>query len=225
MRRDVTLEEISDGKLYGPNDMVRADCSDCRGCSACCRGMGSSITLDPLDVHRLNTGLGLSFEQLLADHIELNVADGVIIPNLKMNGAGEACSFLNESGRCRIHPYRPGICRLFPLGRFYEDGSFRYFLQVHECRKENRSKVKVRKWIDTPDLKAYEAFINQWHDLLLAVQQQLANDPDGTLARQINMYILKCFYMKPYCEYHDSDFYEEFSRRANELTAILKEYD
>ena len=26
MRRDVTLEEISDGKLYGSNDMVKADC-------------------------------------------------------------------------------------------------------------------------------------------------------------------------------------------------------
>lgn len=32
MRREVTLEEISDGRLYEANDMVKADCQDCKGC-------------------------------------------------------------------------------------------------------------------------------------------------------------------------------------------------
>lgn len=32
MRREVTLEEISDGRLYDANDMVKADCQDCKGC-------------------------------------------------------------------------------------------------------------------------------------------------------------------------------------------------
>lgn len=40
MERHINLEEISDGKLYGLNDMVRADCGDCKGCFACCTGMG-----------------------------------------------------------------------------------------------------------------------------------------------------------------------------------------
>lgn len=46
MRRNVDLNEISDGKLYTSNDMVKADCYECQGCSACCRGMGKSIILD-----------------------------------------------------------------------------------------------------------------------------------------------------------------------------------
>ena len=29
MRREVSLEEISDGRLYELNDMVKADCQDC----------------------------------------------------------------------------------------------------------------------------------------------------------------------------------------------------
>ena len=49
MKRQVTMEEISDGKLYTSNDLVKADCGDCEGCHACCTGMGSSIVLDPLD--------------------------------------------------------------------------------------------------------------------------------------------------------------------------------
>ena len=135
MLRNVDLSEISDGKLYDANDMVKADCKGCEGCSACCRGMGKSIILDPLDVHRLTTGLGVPFEALLSQHVELNVVDGLILPNLRMTEGADACPFLNEQGRCSIHAYRPGICRLFPLGRFYENDSFRYFLQVHECPK------------------------------------------------------------------------------------------
>ena len=165
MKRQVTMEEISDGKLYTSNDLVKADCGDCEGCHACCTGMGSSIVLDPLDIVRICRGTGAAFETLLAGKIELNVVDGIILPNLKMAGAEDGCGFLTEEGRCGIHPFRPGICRLFPLGRYYEENGFRYFLQVHECQKENRAKVKVKKWLDTPDLKKYETYIARWHGL------------------------------------------------------------
>ena len=154
MKRNVSLAEISDGRLYKANDMVKADCGGCNGCSRCCHGMGNSIILDPYDVYRMTTGMGKSMQELLAASVELNVVDGVILPNLKMQGTEEACAYLDEEGRCSIHPYRPGICRLFPLGRYYENGGFSYFLQTGECAKENRSKIKVSKWIDTPDLTA-----------------------------------------------------------------------
>ena len=57
MRREVSLEEISDGRLYELNDMVKADCQDCAGCHDCCEGMGDSVVLDPMDVYRLCTNL------------------------------------------------------------------------------------------------------------------------------------------------------------------------
>lgn len=60
-----------------------------------------------------------NFDTLLANYLELNVVDGMVLPNLKMAGEEEACLFLKD-GRCSIHGYRPGICRLFPLGRIYE---------------------------------------------------------------------------------------------------------
>ena len=53
MIRNEKLEDISDGRLYDANDMVKAYCDECKGCHACCTGMGSSIILDPLDVMRL----------------------------------------------------------------------------------------------------------------------------------------------------------------------------
>lgn len=207
MKRNIDLKEISDGRLYGSNDLVKADCGDCRGCFACCCGMGNSIILDPLDVHRLTTGLNQSFEALLASYLELNVVDGIILPNLKMQGSCECCAFLNEAGRCTIHAIRPGICRLFPLGRYYENGSFRYFLQTHECKKANRTKVKVKKWIDTPELGKYETFVNRWHYYLKDMETLIEKQPEK--AKEIDLQILQRFYLTPYGD----DFYTEFEQR------------
>lgn len=219
MKRNVQMEDISDGKLYTANDLVKADCGDCEGCSACCRRMGSSIVLDPLDIYRLTTGLGVRFEQLLSDKTELNVVDGIILPNLKMGGEKECCAFLNEEGRCSIHGIRPGICRLFPLGRFYEDGGFKYFLQIHECKKENRTKVKVKKWIDTPDLKKYESFISEWHYFLLELQGKLLKIEEEKV-KAINMFLLQSFFLEPYKV--EEDFYEQFDHRMKKVKQYLQ---
>lgn len=211
MKRQVSMDEISDGKLYTLNDMVKAGCNDCKGCSSCCQGMGRSIVLDPLDVYRLCRNLGQSFEQLLAEKLELQVVDGIVLPNLKMGGEKEQCAFLNEEGRCSIHAFRPGICRLFPLGRYYENGSFRYFLQVHECKNQNRTKVKVRKWIDTPNLSKYERFVSDWHYFLLDLQEKLQSMSDENEIKRISMEILKDFFLVPFDV--NRDFYEQFEER------------
>ena len=59
-------------------------------------GMGTSIVLDPLDIYRMSAGLNVSFEGMIDQVIELNVVDGVILPNLKMDGDEEACVFLDD---------------------------------------------------------------------------------------------------------------------------------
>lgn len=214
MEREIDLKEISDGKLYTSNDMVKAGCDDCKGCSACCQGMGESILLDPMDIYRLTTNLECIFDELLETCVELHVVDGIILPNMKMVGKAERCAFLNEEGRCNIHAIRPGICRLFPLGRCYEDGDFRYFLQVHECKKEAKTKVKIKKWLDTPDLKQYEEFINQWHYFQKDVQKVFAEIHNEIMVKKVNVFLLEQFYRKPYDE--NSDFYEQFAKRLSE---------
>lgn len=216
MKRDVNLEEISDGRLYTSSDMVKADCQDCKGCSACCHGMGESIILDPMDAHRLVKGLGKRFEMLVEESLELSMVDGVILPHLKMKEDTDACSFLDENGRCTIHSLRPGICRMFPLGRIYEENSFRYFLQIHECAKKDRTKIKVKKWLDTPDLKKYEQYIWDWHQFLVKCGDAMP-DLNVEQIRVLNMYVLRTFYQAPYTK----DFYEEFYERLHQVCEMF----
>lgn len=212
MLRDIDLSKVSDGKLYGSNDMAKTDCNGCKGCSSCCRGMGNSIILDPLDTHRLSMGLQKTCEELLHSCLELNVVDGIILPNLRMTAEEDACAFLLD-GQCSIHSIRPGICRIFPLGRFYEDHSFQYFLQIHECPAPGKSKIKIRKWIDTPDIKRYEKFIADWHYFLRPLQEYAMDFEHGENIQKLSMTILQLFYLEPYPA--DGDFYQEFYRRLN----------
>ncbi len=217
MKRMIDLKDVSDGRLYSSGDMVKADCRDCAGCSDCCQGMGSSIILDPMDIWRLYTGTRKGFQQLLEEgKIELNIVDGMILPNLKMDSERGACPFLDGRGRCSVHEFRPGICRLFPLGRYYEENSFKYFIQLHECSKQDRGKIKIKKWLGIPNLKAYESYIMDWHRFL-----NQCEEAEGTLSadntRILTLYVVRKFYETAYMALDENGFYGEFAVRLAEV--------
>ena len=209
MKRDGDLSSLTDGKLYRNSDMARLGCNDCEGCSACCKGMGNSVVLDPYDVWRLTRGLGITFSEMIGKQMMLSVVDGMILPSLNMENQTGACPFLNTEGRCSIHAFRPGICRLFPLGRYYHDGVFSYVLMTGECQKENRSKIKIDKWLGEPNLKAYEKFILQWKSITEQTRELLTKTTDLEQQKQISVSLLQKYFLTPYGE----DFFADFSAK------------
>jgi len=214
------LDEISDGKVYGLQDMVRAACNDCEGCHSCCEDMGDSIILDPLDVYLLQKKLGITVEKLIEKKIELRMVDGLILPNMMMDEKTNCCVFLNAEGRCSIHGFRPGICRVFPLGRIYDEDGLSYFLQKDGCVKPNRSKVKVSKWLDTPELKRNQQYLIDWHDFRKRMEEVIVDTVDETTVKTITMFLLNTFFIQPYDV--SADFYEQFYARLERIQAVLK---
>ena len=224
-------------KLYTAGDMVRIGCNECKGCSYCCQEMGESVVLTPFDICELTWNLHKSFDELMEDKIELYMTDGMVMPNLKMTsrtgsfGSKEVCGFLNEEGRCGIHAFRPGLCRLFPLGRNYEikqietaDGikeikGFQYFILKDSCPNLNGTKVKIEKWLEIPNLKKNEEFITTWHyfcrDFQDRMQKMLRAGEDGKVKRE-NLTMLELFYRKPYEK--GRDFYEQFGERMDRIS-------
>lgn len=229
--------DMNSVKLYSNNDMVKVDCHDCKGCSSCCCDMGQSIWLDPYDVYNLTMYLGKSFEKLLAKEIELHVEDGLILPNIRMVVEGSQateqpekevtigmeqepkCSFLNEEGRCSIHEYRPGFCRLFPLGRNYEGDKLTYFLLEDACTASNKTKIKVNKWLNVPRLKEYENFVVTWHKLTKGLRAFYADNVENeAVVKAINMQFLQMFYLTPY---EEKDFYSQFEERMQKMYSFF----
>ncbi len=126
MLREVSIEDIWDGRFYSRNDAVHIGCHDCEGCSACCRNTGDSIILDPLDMYCLTIWTHKQFKDMIEKEIEIREVDGMILPNIMEHDEAhpekpDGCPFLNSDGRCGIYQFRPGFCRLFPLGRYYVD--------------------------------------------------------------------------------------------------------
>ncbi len=232
MKRNVNLEDISDGKLYGLNDRVEADCKGCGGCHLCCTGMGDSVRLDPYDVDRMTVALDKSMSDLVKEgKIGFSPAGRLLLPHLMMDrGEEEACGFLSGEGRCTIHPVRPGFCRLFPLGRLYDEMGVRYFLQVKECPHPNRGSAKVKFCLGEKDPWSYQRFVLAWHDLLAELEHCLEKGllllkpaQQASWLESMLAHFVEVFYGKKYQPSFFSDFYARMEQYERQLTAYMAE--
>ena len=187
------LDKISDGKLYDIEDIVKADTCGCDGCNDCCLDVGDLVVLTPFDVYEIVNYLGVKFDDLLGDKIELIQNNKISLPYLKMQDNNK-CSFLNENGRCIIHSKRPNICRMFPLGRVYQDNDFKYFLQIGNCPKEDLKDVKVSDWIGIENYHENKRFILEWYKLTKALAFRLKFVRDEKEIEEINQILLDSCY-------------------------------
>ena len=234
MLRDVDLKEISDGRLYSANDLVKTDTGGCVNCGKCCHGMRETIVLDPYDVYQFQAEKHWNFACLMqSGKIELGLVDGLILPHLKMSGPDEACVFLDEAGRCSVHTCRPGFCRMYPMGRYYHDRDFSYIFQTGECVKKNLSKIRVKKWLGIANLPAYEDYIRGWHYFLRDLQEGLderqraeiqetgESAKTQELRSKVCMRILSVFFERGYAP--GQDFYEQIRERLKSCTGLFHE--
>ncbi len=226
MSSQKNLLHSKDGIEYEIDDCVKIACDDCKGCQKCCENMADTIVLDPYDVwqltHKLKISGGgtVSFEVLISEDgpLELTPKNGLILPNMKMvetkkEGVG-ACSFLNN-GRCSIHFCRPGICRLYPLGRIFSEDSLKptYFILDEElgCPIKDTTEISVKEWIGIPD-ERYGAFQAKWNELKKRLQNAiLSGEFSSEALRRIQIKLLELFFVKPYGD----DFFKEFDERLN----------
>lgn len=177
MIREIDENQIRQDKLLKSSDMAKVGCNECEGCCECCKNRQTVIVLDEIDVRMLKEGLGYTFKELLeAGFVSLTVVDGVVLPHLCVKKDSDECVFLDENGRCRIHDIRPGICRMFPLARIYnDDDTFSYFIQEGECPKKNPVKTKISKWLGYRNIKDYEAKVMKYHRELKALKELCSN--------------------------------------------------
>ncbi len=204
------LDMISDGKLYTADDMALADSLGCEGCSFCCENMCDTIVLDPYDIYLMSKGTGKDYNALIDEgYLETSLHNLLVLPHIKNTGKG--CGFLTDQKRCSIHESRPGNCRLFPLGRYYHDGSFSYILQRDQCRAENKGPIRVRDWLEIPELEKYEKYALNWHYFIKELSSFIMESKDRAAKMQVSDMLLSRFYKEPYDT--KADFYDQFNSR------------
>jgi uncharacterized protein len=102
----------------------------CRACGHCCAG--KIIMAGPHEVLGLARHLGIGTADFLALYTERG---GTVL----RFGADGRCVFLRSDGGCGVHPRRPLVCRLYPLGRATDgagDEKFARHPKEEGCRGE-----------------------------------------------------------------------------------------
>ena len=112
----------SDAAALEPSDPVQLSCGTA-GCSANCCTKGPHIILNPYEISLICGAAGMSYEDLL-DLVETDRVNGFPLVMLPRE---PACPFWTDNG-CRIYESRPLACRLFPLGRVFENGESSFVL-------------------------------------------------------------------------------------------------
>lgn len=144
----------------------------CSRCLSCCRF--KIIQLNPYEILRLAGNRGISTTEFIARH---TTAGGTILQS-KPDGT---CIFLGNEG-CEVHPDRPLVCRLYPLGRHVHFLGVETFSQMESeegCQGVFHESGTIEQYLKEQDAAPFMQAADLYLDLLWHLLDGLS---DATLA-------------------------------------------
>ncbi len=120
----------------------------CEACGRCCHD--KKIQLNPYEIVRTADYLGIGTGEFLAKYMKTDE------PFLKMQPS-RACVFL-VAGRCTVHPARPLVCRLYPLGQHLSGEGYEHFTCVtpeESCEGRIGERSTVDRFLVMNDTESY----------------------------------------------------------------------
>ena len=106
----------ADAHILAVSDGFELSC-DAAGCDSNCCTRSAPVILNPYEIALICRQSSLSYEDLL-DIVETDRANGFPLVMLPRD---PSCHFWTGKG-CGIYEARPLACRLYPLGRVYDNG-------------------------------------------------------------------------------------------------------
>lgn len=145
----------------------------CSRCLACCRF--KKIQLNPYEIARMAGNRGISTTEFIG---RFTTTGGTVLQS-KEDGA---CVFLDAEG-CGVHPDRPLVCRLYPLGRYVQYLGVETFSRMEPeegCRGTSHEKSTIEAYLEEqgagPFMHAADQYLNLlW--LLLDMLKEQALEP------------------------------------------------
>jgi uncharacterized protein len=148
----------------------------CRRCSRCCQN--KYIQLDPYEVARLARARNEKISQFRAAWT-IN-GEGTALRQ-KQDGT---CVFLGPQG-CEVHPHRPLVCRLYPLGRHLRSDGFEYYTmqEGHPLSEgEFTEQGTIADYLESQGAKPYLAAQDGYFQWICWAHEQLDFGRQGAAA-------------------------------------------
>lgn len=162
----------------------------CNRCKKCCYHKG--IRLSPYEILRLARNLRLTTKEFISQFTE----EGGTILRFRSEDGG--CSLLGEEG-CTVHADRPGVCRIYPLGGFFElEGQEKFALLdphpeslgIYGTPATFKPGDTVASFLDGQEIAPYHRANKRYVELLTRllplIAEHVTNRQDSDAAREIN---------------------------------------
>jgi hypothetical protein len=146
----------------------------CSQCLLCCRH--KKIQVNPYEVARLAANRGLS----TAEFIERYTHESGTVLNWEEDGT---CVFLDSNG-CGVHPDRPLVCRLYPLGRHVLTSGEESFSEIEpdkECKGVYSDNGMITAYLESQGARPFMDAADKYLDLLwrlYLVLEKEATEPE-----------------------------------------------
>ena len=141
----------------------------------CCRGI--DIILTPYDILRMKKRLGLTADEFLHAHTDVEILEKTMLPvvRLKMREEdGSPCPFVTAEG-CRVYEDRPATCRYYPVGMVFlkkqdvpDKEEFYFMVREDHCKGFAESREwTVAEWRADQGLDLYDERNRGWMEIIL----------------------------------------------------------
>lgn len=175
----------SDAKVLSESDFLQLSCG-IFGCTSNCCTKSAPIILNPYEIAVVCRESRLSYEDFL-DIVETDRAKGFPLVMLPRD---PACHFWTGRG-CRIYKARPLACRLFPLGRVFNEGQSHIVLpQLNVCSGLAASPaITVAEYLREQDTSVFMQMADRWIEFVNEIElQPLPDKPVTSIAFHMLVY-------------------------------------
>jgi len=182
--RHITIAGTA-AKVLSEQDAFQLLCG-INGCTSNCCTKSAPIVLNPYEIALICRESRVSYEDLL-DILDTDRAKSFPLVMLPRD---PACHFWTGKG-CRIYAARPLACRLFPLGRVYDQGESLIVLpELNVCSGMARSASRtVREYLIEQDVDVQMRMADEWISFVNEIEKiDLPDKPVTSVAFHLLVY-------------------------------------
>ena len=102
---------------------------ECKQCGDCCRKRSQPVLLTGYDVYNIAKELNVGTAEVLMKYCTIIPGDTSGLPVVYLRERPDGSCSLLRKGLCTVQQNKPVVCRIFPIGRYYDGKEHRYFTQ------------------------------------------------------------------------------------------------
>ncbi len=159
-----------------------------KGCKECCSM--NDVALYPFDIMQICQRLNITSHEFHQRYSRFWFDSKAKVLRCYLK-TSPVCVFFDEG--CKIYDSRPARCRLFPLGRmFNQDDTIQYYIPKEKCIGfDSKQKHTIQSWLDSCGIKEKDFMIKEWTQFII----EMKNNPKLPLTDKFfMMFFQKIFY-------------------------------